>query len=211
MTNRLIFAVALMAASITLTSHAQPARAPERQSREQTQAPSLTLRPEAVYSVSGLKVVFKQFAIQTGPVTIIPLEAGWGVTGAVILGPGQVIYKQRNGVGQLRDDFHAVVLRFNPKDYPAILPVATSVAQVDQGAAALAQAILDKALIHSYARAGVPLPVGRGALSATFFSKTYGHLLISDNGQRAAAVTEPGDKYLFGFDLDGLERQAPGR
>ena len=141
----------------------------------------IRLDPQHVISIAELEISYGDFLIQLGRSVLVPIGCDRGVTGVVIIGQGSFSYRTANDQPPFSDGFHAAMLRFNPEEYENIVNLQGVKPEKDVGAVELAEHVLNDIFHHCWwhrdMEAFIPL---KQCLSAVFYSKKHGDLLISD-------------------------------
>ena len=133
-----------------------------------------------VYEFPTLEITYREFKLKAGgPVLMLPMKTERGTTGALLLGTGDFEYTPEPGK-TFSGHQRAVMLRFNPDEQEAILPIAKGKKDTDRGAAELARPLLSVVVNHCWQRGGKELMIPpKGAMAAVLYSKEHGDLLIS--------------------------------
>ena len=140
--------------------------------------------------------------MQTGPVSVVPIATERGITGAMMIGNGTFRYtpeKDTSIEGQCR----AAMLRFNPGEQAAIVPLGRGKRVGDRGVSEMSRHMLQVVIRHCWQsskeggrRQEVLIPP-RGAFAAVLYSKEHGDLLISFGDRAATAYDFTGRKTLY--------------
>jgi len=157
---------------------------PQGQPVDQTTSYPFKIDADDVYELSDLKVEYRGFRLETGPVSVVPISTERGVAGAMIIGSGKFSYTPKGGrpiEGQAR----SVMLRFSPDERAAILPLDGGKRISDRGITEMARHMLQVVIQHCWQstkdggrRQEVLIPP-KGAFAAAVYSKEHGDLLIS--------------------------------
>ena len=129
-----------------------------------------------------------------GSITIVfekghcaPIVTEVGVTGLTVVAQGQLTLKVGNNDPVVEASIHGVMLRFNSADLPSVFAAENGQTAEDPGFAAMAQNItmgVFKHCWHSSWDALIPPP---GSVSADFFGKEHGDVLVWDSGTEYGA------------------------
>jgi len=158
---------------------ASPAPVPEPPADPMASYPFMIDATE-VYEFPSLQVAYRDFKLKAdGPVQVLPMKTERGVAGAVLLGLGDFEFTPEPGK-TITGHQRAVMLRFNPDEHAAILPLAKGKKVTDQGAAELSRHLCRVVVNHCWQRGGKELIIlPKGAMAAVLYSREHGDLLIS--------------------------------
>jgi hypothetical protein len=158
--------------------------------------------PNDVYEFPELTVAYQDFRLEAGPVSVVPIATERGITGVMMIGNGRFRYtpeKDRLIEGQCR----AAMLRFNPEEQAAIVPLAKGKRVSDRGISEMSRHMLQVVIRHCWQssleggrRQEVLIPP-RGAFAADLYSKEHGDLLISFDERMATAYDFTDRKTLY--------------
>jgi hypothetical protein len=179
-----VFALVLAAAS-------SPSESPQ-----QARSYPIKVDPSEVYEFPRLAIKSQGFELETGPATVVPIACEPGVTGFVVLGSGTFKYAPPGGQ-PFEGQFRAAMLRFNPKDQPALLPLTNGKTVTDGGAAELSQHVLRGVFRHCWHRGMEALIPPEGSIAAVLYSREHGDVLVSDDGRTAVVHSFTERKTLY--------------
>lgn len=149
-----------------------------------------------VYEFPSLAVKNRDFQLDTGPATVVPIGTERGITGAVIIGSGRFRYTPAKDK-TIEGEFRSAVLRFNPAEQATILPLDKGKKSTDQGAAEMARHLLLVVVRHCWHKGQDLLIPPKGTLAAILYSKEYGDLLLSGDDKTATAFSFTSRKVLY--------------
>jgi RNA polymerase sigma factor (sigma-70 family) len=160
-----------------------PAKAKD-QAADQMASYPFKIDPEDVYEFSELTIDYREFHLKTGPVSVVPISTERGITGVMVIGNGTFRNAPEKGKvfeGQSR----AVMLRFNPEEQPAIVPLEKGKRVRDLGILEMSRQLLQVVIRHCWQsskdggrRQEVLIPP-KGSFAAVLYTKEHGDLLIS--------------------------------
>jgi len=161
------------------------------------------LDPSEVREFAELNVEYRDIRLTTtGPVAVAPIFSERGITGALVVGNGTFRYSPTKDK-TIEGAFRAVMLRFNPGEQAAILPLTKGKKVTDQGLTELSRHLLTVVIRHCYQsskeggrRQEVLIPP-KGALAVVLYSKDHGDLLISVDDKTATAFSFTDRKVLY--------------
>lgn len=156
----------------------------------------ITVSATKVRMFDTLSVQFANLKLEGQEIFAVPITTEVGVTGAVLVGRGKYNYTPEAGKS-FAGDFHAVMLRFNPKDADAVIKLSSGKAVADRGAAELAKAILAKSFRHCYHAGEEALIPSETALAADLFSRQLGEVLFSGDDKIAVVHNFTTGKTLY--------------
>jgi hypothetical protein len=128
----------------------------------------IAVKGERAREFTSLAVDFSNLTLRGEMITAVPISTEVGVTGVFLLGNGTYSYAPEGGK-KFDGQFHAAMLRFNPKDADSIIKLSAGKAVVDKGAGELAQAIVAATFRHCYHRGEEALIPPAGAIAADVF------------------------------------------
>jgi hypothetical protein len=160
------------------------AKAEAAQELDPNQSYPITVSATKARWFDTLSVQFAKLKLEGKEILAVPIATEVGVTGAVLIGRGKYNYEPEPGK-PFAGDFHAVMLRFNPKDADAVINLSAGKAVADRGAAELAKAILGMSFRHCYHAGEEALIPGEKALAADLFSRQLGEVLFSGDDTTA--------------------------
>jgi hypothetical protein len=144
----------------------------------------IKINSDEVREFSSLTVDFANFKLQGNSITVVPISTEAGITGAVLLGTGMYSYTTDTGK-KFEGQFHAAMLRYNPKDAEAVLKLTTGKVTKDKGAADMATSLLATIFRHCYHSGQSALLTTEKALAVDLFSRELGEVLFSFDGNVA--------------------------
>jgi hypothetical protein len=157
-----------------------------------------------VYEYPELTVAYRDFHLKVGPASVVPISCERGITGVMLIGNGTFRYtpaKEKVIEGQ----FRAAMLRFNPEEQAAIIPLEKGKKVDDRATAEMSRHMLQVVIRHCWQsskateggrRQEVLIPP-KGAFAAVLYSKEHGDLLISGDERTAVAHSFSDGKPLY--------------
>src|SRR5262245_2556694 len=102
-----------------------------------------------VYEYPELTIVFRDFRLAAGPVSVVPIACEPGITGAMPSGAGTLRHAPEGGkaIGGHR---RSAMLRVNPADQATILPLDRGTRVTDRGIAEMSRQLLNVAFRHCF-------------------------------------------------------------
>ena len=160
------------------------------------------LDPNEVREFPELNVTYHDIQLKTGPVAVVPIFSEKGITGALVVGNGTFRYSPEKDK-TIGGPFRAVMLRVNPGEQAAIIPLAQGNKVSAQGLTEMGRHLLQVVIQHCYQsnkgggrRQEVLIPP-KGALASVFYSKDFGDLLISFDERTKMAFSFTDRKTLY--------------
>ncbi len=158
--------------------------------------------PESVYEFPDLTVEYRNLRLRTGSVSVVPISSERGIAGAMVIGNGTFRYApEKDKV--IEGPFHSAMLRFNPDDQAAILPLEKGKKVSDQGISEMSRHLLQVVIKHCYQstkdggrRQEILIPP-KGAIAVVLYSKEHGDLLISSDERSGIAFCFTDRKTLY--------------
>jgi hypothetical protein len=163
-----------------------------------------TIDPDNVHEFPGLAIEYRDFGLKAGPVSVVPISCERGITGAMIIGNGTFRYAPEKDT-VIEGQFRAAMLRFNPEEQAAILPLEKGKKVSDRAIAEMSRHMLQVVIRHCWQsstateggrRQEVLIPT-KGAFAAVLYSKEHGDLLISGDERTAVAYSFTDRKQLY--------------
>ena len=152
-----------------------------------TEAYPFLIEASDVYEFPTLRINYRDFKLKTdGPVQVLPMKTERGITGAMVLGAGEFEFVPEPGK-TIKGHERAVMLRFNPEEQAAILPLDQVRKSSDQGAAELTRHLLAVTVRHCWHRGQEVMLPPKGSLAAVLYTREHGDLLISFGDQTKMA------------------------
>jgi len=152
--------------------------------------------PESVYEFPELKVEYRNLRLEAGPISVIPMSTERGITGAMLIGNGT--YRYTPGPGKtIEGHFRSAMLRFNPAEKDAILPLAKGKRVKDQGLSEMSRHLLQVVVRHCWHSSQQVLIPPKGTFAAVLYSKEHGDLLISGDARTAVAYSFTDREQLY--------------
>jgi hypothetical protein len=152
----------------------------------------ITLKASEVREFAPLRIDYGGIQLSSDGVSAIPISCELGVTGVVLIGNGTFRFKPADEEA-IEGRFRAVMLRFNPKDQGAILPLDKAPAVTDRAVHEMSNHLLMGAFRHCWHAGGEALIPDEGTLAAVIYSREHGDLLIS-SGKQATVVHSFSDR-----------------
>jgi hypothetical protein len=156
----------------------------------------IRLNAKEVRQLPKLSIEFGNLKLTGEHITVVPMSTEAGVTGAVLFGNGDYSY-QADTEKKFDGHFYAIMLRFNPKDGEKVLPLNKAKQTEDEGASALAKALLASSFRHCYHRGQEALLPNEGAIAADVISRELGDVLFSSDGKTSVVHNFSENKTLF--------------
>ena len=166
---RLVFAAAVAALLCGSTSSV---------AQDNPKAYPITLEADDVHEIARLSIESNGITLTAKDALAVPIRCELGVTGAMILGKGEFRCSPADG-DEIRGQFRAVMLRFNPADQPKLLPLDKANAITDRAAHEMSRHLLNNVFRHCWHSGANALIPDAGSFAANVYSKTHGDLLIS--------------------------------
>jgi RNA polymerase sigma factor (sigma-70 family) len=159
---------------------------------ERTVSYPFTIDPDKVYEFPTLTVDYRDLHLKAGRVSVVPIATERGTTGAMVIGDGTFRYTPVPDK-VIEGHFRAAMLRFNPEEEAAIIPLEKGERVRDRGTWEMSRHLLQVVIRHCWQstkeggrRQEVLIPP-RGAFAAVFYSKEHGDLLISSDERTSIA------------------------
>jgi hypothetical protein len=195
------FATGLMV--VILGSFTGPSLAQDKPS-DRMASYTFTIDPDGVYELSELAVEYRDFRLKTGPVSVVPISCERGITGVMLIGNGTFRYSPEKDK-LIEGQFRAAMLRFNPEEQAAIIPLEKGRKVTDRGAAEMSRHLLQVVIRHCWqsnsmvdgVREQRVLIPTKGAFAAVLYSKEHGDLLISGDERTASVFNFTDRKRLY--------------
>lgn len=156
----------------------------------------ISTNANGVREFATLKIEFGKLKMSGQNITVVPISTKVGLTGAVLLGNGKYTYAADSGK-IFRGEFHAAMLRFNPKDAEAIIKLNDGKSAGDRGAVALSKAVLTSSFSHCYFSNGDALIPPPRTIAADVYSRELGDVLFSGDDSMAVVYNFSSRKQLF--------------
>jgi RNA polymerase sigma factor (sigma-70 family) len=157
---------------------------------------AIQMSPENVYEYSQLAIEQGKLQLKSGPVSVVPMTCDRGVTGVMLIGNGTFRFAPE-GTEPIEGTFHAAMLRFNPQDQAAIVPIDAGKKTKDRGAYDMSRLLMNPVFGHCWHSGQEALLPTRGALATVLYSKEHGDLLISLTGSEAVVHNFTTRKTLY--------------
>jgi RNA polymerase sigma factor (sigma-70 family) len=177
------------------------ARAEEEQADRVTSYP-FTIDPEKVYELPALTVDYRDFHLKAGRVSVVPIDTERGITGAMVIGDGTFRYAP-SADKVIEGHFRAAMLRFNPDERAAIVPLEKGQRVSDRATWEMSRHLLQVVIRHcwqsnrDHGRIQEVLIPPKGAFAADVYSREHGDLLISFDERTATAYDFTERKALY--------------
>jgi RNA polymerase sigma factor (sigma-70 family) len=169
---------------------------------EQIASYPFTIDPDKVYEFPTLTVDFRDLHLKAGRVSVVPISTEKGITGAMMIGDGTFRYKPAADT-MIEGHFRAAMLRFNPEEQAAIVPLEKGERVNDRGTWEMSRQLLQVVIRHCWQsnkdggrRQEVLIPP-KGAFATVLYSKEHGDLLISGDDRTAIAYNFTERKALY--------------
>jgi RNA polymerase sigma factor (sigma-70 family) len=161
-----------------------------------------TIDRDKVYEFPALTVDYRDLHFKAGRVSVVPISTERGITGAMVIGDGTFRYTPVADK-VIEGHFRAAMLRFNPEEQAAIVPLEKGEPVSDRGTWEMSRHLLQVVIRHCWQsnkdggrRQEVLIPP-KGAFAAVFYSKEHGDLLISCDGRTSIAYNFTDRKALY--------------
>jgi hypothetical protein len=160
------------------------------------------LDPDDVYELPGLAIDYRDFHLKAGPVSVVPIATERGITGAMVVGGGTFLYTPEAG-RTIEGHFRSAMLRFNPEEQAAVLPLKGGKRVSDRGLTEMSRHLLQTVIRHCWqsnrdgGRIQEVLIPPKGTLAVVLYSKEHGDLLISFHQRTATAYSFSDGKALY--------------
>jgi hypothetical protein len=185
------FSIAIVLHLIAIVSMVSSAVA-----QDNTVAYPISLKADDVHQIARLSIDANGLTLSAEDVLVIPIRCELGVTGAMLLGNGEFRFAPADG-DEIKGQFRAAMLRFNPADQPALLPLDKANVTTDHAAHAMSSHLLDNIFRHCWHRGMDALIPDQGSLVANVYSRTHGDLLISTSPKSSVAHGFTENKTLY--------------
>ena len=139
---------------------------------------------QSVYEFKDLKIGAGKLQLSSSQMSVVPISCEQGITGVVLIGNGTFRYARR-GRASRSPASSAAMLRFNPDDQAAIIPLDKGTKVTDRGAAEMSRHILSAVFKHCWHSGNQALIPPTGSIAAVLYSKEHGDLLISSDKKTA--------------------------
>jgi RNA polymerase sigma factor (sigma-70 family) len=165
------------------TSQSPPAKAKDQAADPMASYP-FKIDPDDVYEFPELTIDYREFHLKTGAVSVVPISTERGITGVMVIGNGTFRNAPEKGK-EFEGQSRAVMLRFNPEEQPAIVPLEKGKRVRDLGISEMSRHLLQVVIRHCWQsskdggrRQEVLIPP-KGSFAAVLYTKEHGDLLIS--------------------------------
>ena len=156
-------------------------------SQDKPKAYPITLQADDVHEFAELSVELNGLTLSAKDILAIPIRCEKGITGAMLLGIGEFRFSPIDG-DEIKGEFRAAMLRFNPDDQPKVLPLDKATTITDHAAHEMSRHLLNNVFRHCWQSGGEDAMIpDAGSFVANVYSKAHGDLLIS-TGPRANVV-----------------------
>jgi hypothetical protein len=146
--------------------------------QEKPKSYPISLQGDDVFELAKISIDSNGLTLSGENVTVIPIRCVPGITGAMIIGKGEYSFKPKDA-DEIKGVFRAAMLRFNPADQTALLPLENTKPSTDYAALAMSRHMLDNLFGHCWHSGMEALIPDAGSFVANVYSKTEGDLLIS--------------------------------
>lgn len=154
--------------------------------QDQPKAYPITLEADDVHEIAELSIESNGLTLTAKDVLVVPIRCELGVTGAMLLGSGEFRFLPADG-DEIKGEFRAAMLRFDPADQPRLLPLDKANVITDHASHEMSRHLLNNVFRHCWHRGMDALIPDAGSFIANVYSKTHGDLLIS-TGPKASVV-----------------------
>jgi RNA polymerase sigma factor (sigma-70 family) len=161
-----------------------------------------TFDADNVYELPALSIDYRDFHLKAGRVSIVPIGTERGITGAMVIGDGTFRYAP-TADKVIEGHFRAAMLRFNPEEQAAIVPLDKGEKVSDRGTWEMSRYLLQVVIRHCWqsteegGRRQKDLIPPKGAFAAGLFSREHGDLLISSDERTSVAFSFTDRKALY--------------
>jgi RNA polymerase sigma factor (sigma-70 family) len=169
---------------------------------EQIVSYPFTIDPDKVYELPALTVDYRDLHLKAGRVSVVPISTEKGITGAMVIGDGTFRYTPAADK-VIEGHFRAAMLRFNPEEQAAIVPLEKGERVKDRGTWEMSRQLLQVVIRHCWQsnkdggrRQEVLIPP-KGAFATVLYSREHGDLLISGDDRTAIAYNFTERKALY--------------
>lgn len=161
-----------------------------------TVAYPISLKADDVHQFTRLSLDANGLTLNAEDVLVVPIRCELGVTGAMLLGNGEFRFAPTDG-DEIKGQFRAAMLRFNPADQPALLPLDNANVVTDRAAHEMSAHLLNNIFRHCWHRGMDALIPDAGSLVANVYSRTHGDLLISTGPKSSVVHNFTDNKTLY--------------
>jgi hypothetical protein len=175
-------------------------REPGAELDEPSKAYQFNMDPAKVYEFPELSIKFRDLSLASGPVAAIAMECEPGITGVMLIGNGTFRLDKVAGnkdAKSIEGHFRSVMLRFNPEDQAAIIPLDKGKQVEDRGIHEMSRHMLRSIFGHCWHSGDEALIPTKGTISAVLYTKEHGDLLISVSGDQVIAHDFTSRKTLY--------------